>query len=477
MTALYLALAGMGFVAFLALQPKVKALVAFILMMNFFNFAPDMLFGMYVWDYGAMLMLVTAVEVYAKTPRLEPPKNAYLTVLRIFLAWMVICFIWSLLIYRYPLMHTIKSARQVMVGYSMTLIFIRLFRVQPGAFEYLMKWLYWLTFAAMPVMVLQFILHRQLLFATAIDYEGVLRTVPVYLALCTLNLWILGAKMLSQEKLAVHEWIYGVLALTTIALTFTRGIYAAVLITAAALLWIMIRDGRLKASSLMLTVGLGALLIVVAVAAGLADKVFDRVASGLSVLGSVESTSAPGRKSDDTFSGRIGLMQERFSLASAKNPIVGYGFIHEEDIPSDTRSRLKFGTPLGGTAADPTLYARAAAYSSVQMLGFYTPDIAWPNFVIATGWVGTLLLMGLLVIFVISHYRNRRISYASEYAVRTGLFLQIVWMTILTFDGSLFWSGTHIPAFVLAGYSMIGHAQSAPSRQFAVRTRPANLMT
>jgi hypothetical protein len=116
MTALYLALAGMGFMAFLALPPKVKALVAFILMMNFFNLGPDMLFGMYVWDYGAMLMLVTAVEVYAKTPILEPPRNAYLVVLKIFLAWMVICFIWSLLIYRYPFMHTIKSARQVMVG-------------------------------------------------------------------------------------------------------------------------------------------------------------------------------------------------------------------------------------------------------------------------------------------------------------------------------------------------------------------------
>jgi hypothetical protein len=477
MTALYLALAGMGFMAFLALQPKVKALVAFVLMMNFFNLAPDMLFGMYVWDYGAMLMLVTAVEVYAKTPILEQPKNAYLMVLKIFMAWMVICFVWSLLVYRYPLMHTIKSARQVMVGFSMTLIFIRLFRVQPGAFEYLMKWLYRLTFVAMPVMILQSILHKQLLFATAIEYEGVLRTVPVYLALCTLNLWILGAKLLAQEKLAVHEWIYGVLALATIALTFTRGIYAAVLITAAALLWIMMRDGRLKASSLMLTASLGALLIVVAVAAGLADKILDRAASGLSVLGSADSTSAPGKKSDDTFSGRLGLMQERFSLASAKNPIVGYGFIHEEDIPSEVRSRLKFGTPLGGTAADPTLYARAAAYSSVQMLGFYTPDIAWPNFVIATGWVGTLLFMGLLVIFVTSHYRNRLINYPSEYAVRTGLFLQIVWMAVLTLDGPLFWSGIHIPALVLAGYSMIGHAQSAPSRQFAVRTRPANLLT
>jgi O-Antigen ligase len=477
MTALYLALAGMGFMAFLALQPKVKALVAFVLMMNFFNLAPDMLFGMYVWDYGAMLMLVTAVEVYAKTPILEQPKNAYLMVLKIFMAWMVICFVWSLLVYQYPLMHTIKSARQVMVGFSMTLIFIRLFRVQPGAFEYLMKWLYRLTFVAMPVMILQSILHKQLLFATAIEYEGVLRTVPVYLALCTLNLWILGAKLLAQEKLAVHEWIYGVLALATIALTFTRGIYAAVLITAAALLWIMMRDGRLKASSLMLTASLGALLIVVAVAAGLADKILDRAASGLSVLGSADSTSAPGKKSDDTFSGRLGLMQERFSLASAKNPIVGYGFIHEEDIPSEVRSRLKFGTPLGGTAADPTLYARAAAYSSVQMLGFYTPDIAWPNFVIATGWVGTLLFMGLLVIFVTSHYRNRLINYPSEYAVRTGLFLQIVWMAVLTLDGPLFWSGIHIPALVLAGYSMIGHAQSAPSRQFAVRTRPANLLT
>jgi hypothetical protein len=477
MTALYLALAGMGFMAFLALQPKVKALVAFILMMNFFNFAPDMLFGMYVWDYGAMLMLVTAIQVYAKTPILEPPKNAYLMVLKIFLAWMAICFIWSLIVYRYPLMHTIKSARQAMVGYSMALIFIRLFRVQPGAFEYLMKWLYWLTFAAMPVMILQSMLHKQLLFATAIDYEGVLRTVPVYLALCTLNLWILGVKMLSQDRLAVHEWIYGVLALATIALTFTRGIYAAVLIAAAALLWIVTRDGRVKASSLMLAGSLGALLIVVVVAAGLADKIVDRAASGLSVLGSVESASAPVRIADDTFSGRLGLMQERFTLASARNPIVGYGFIHEEDIPSEVRSRLKFGTPLGGTAADPTLYARAAAYSSVQVFGFYTPDIVWPNVIISTGWVGVLLFVMLLVTFFIGSRRRSGAEHPMGYAVRTGLILQMVTMSVLTFDSPVFWSAVHVPAFILAGYSLTGGGDRVGAAPIVTRTRPANLLS
>ena len=72
MTALYLALAGMGFMAFLALQPKVKALISFFLMMNFFNIAPDKVLNVYAWDYGAILMLVTAAELCFRQPALEP---------------------------------------------------------------------------------------------------------------------------------------------------------------------------------------------------------------------------------------------------------------------------------------------------------------------------------------------------------------------------------------------------------------------
>jgi hypothetical protein len=173
-TAVYLGVALIGFLAFLTWEPKVKALVSFVLMMQFFDAAPNLLFGMYVWDYGAILMLITAIELFFRTPVQEPVKHGYLVALRIFLAWMTVCFLWSLLVYRYDVVHTIKNARYMVLGYFMTLVFIRLFAVQPGSFEFLMKWIYRLTFVLMPVVVLQFLARKQLLFGLVSEYEGAL---------------------------------------------------------------------------------------------------------------------------------------------------------------------------------------------------------------------------------------------------------------------------------------------------------------
>ena len=145
MSSAIIGLAIAGFVFFLLFPPKVKALIAFLLMMQCMALVPDILFGMYVWDYGAILMLVTGVEVFVRKPVLSPAKHAYMTVLWVLLAWLTICFLWSLLAYRYPIGHTIKNARYMMLGYFMTPIFVRLFSVQPDAFEFLMKWIYRLT--------------------------------------------------------------------------------------------------------------------------------------------------------------------------------------------------------------------------------------------------------------------------------------------------------------------------------------------
>ena len=87
-------------------------------------------------------------------------------------------------------------------------------------------------------------------------------------------------------------------------------------------------------------------------------------------------------------------------------------------------------------------------------MGFYTADIAWADIVISTGWVGTLLLIALMVAFVIEHYRKREVDHPMGYPVKTGLFLQVVIMILLTFDGSYFYSTMHIVAFLLAGYSL-----------------------
>jgi hypothetical protein len=475
MTYAIVGIAVVGFFAFVFLQPKFKAFISFFLMMQFFDIAPNILFGMYVWDYGAILMLVTALDVFLRNPALEPANHAYLTVLKVFLAWLLICFLWSLLVYQYPVMHTVKNARYMVLGYFMTMVFIRLFRVQPDSFEFLMKWFYRLTFVLMPVVLLQYVMNRPLLSGLVSDYEGALRAVPIFLPLCLLNFWIIFAKFLSSGKTAVHELIYLLLVLVTVALTYTRGIYIAAIFTAGLLLWTTVRDRTLKASSLFSVVGAGFLVIVFLFASGAAQKVGGRAISGLQLLGADESSSSSKQK-DDTFTGRLGLAAERFSLVWSHNPLVGYGFIHEDDVPSDLRNSLKYGTVLGGTAADPTAYSRFYEFSSHYILGLYTADIAWADIAISIGWVGVLLLIAVMLTLVFGHYGNPNSVHPMGYAVKTGLFLQLMMMFLLTFDGNNFYGAVHIPAFLLAGYSLT-RDRRINSNSPAIHSRPANLMT
>jgi hypothetical protein len=473
--ALYLSLGAVGFMVFLLLQPKVKALISFFLMMHFFNIAPDKVFNVYAWDYGAILMLITAAEVFFRQPALEPRDHTYLTVLKIFLAWLFICFSWSLLIYQYPIMHTIKSARYMVVGYSMTLIFIRLFSVQTDAFEFLMKWFYRLTFVLMPVFLLQYVLKTPLLFTQIGEYEGALRAIPGFLPLCLFNFWIILAKFLSSERLAVHESIYAALVLVTVALTYTRGIYFAFIFTGGLLVLTMSKDHTLKATAVLRAVLAAIVVIAVLVVSGVAGKVVGRAANGLQMLESSSSTS--GHRKDDTFAGRLGLAAERFSLVWAQNPVVGYGFLHEEDVSADLRNGLRYGTPLSGTAADPTAFSRNDA-DGHYTLAFYSADIAWANIVISTGCVGVALLIALMLTFVLEHYRNVDGMHPLGYAVRTGLFLQLVMIFLLMFDGDSFYGNLQIPAFLLAGYSLTReHRVRAKSALPVMQTRPPNLMT
>jgi len=471
MTGIIAALAVVGLVGFLFLPLRTKVLFAYFIMMQGFNLIPNQLFGQYVWDYGAILMLVTGSIALFRQPKMPTFNHPYLIALKIFLAWLFICFVWSLVIYQYPLLNTIKAARYMVVGYSMTLILIRVFSVQPGILEYLMKWFYWLSFLIMPIFVLQYLLHQTLLFVKAIEYEGALRAIPVFLPFCLLNLWIIIVKALASEKLRVHEWLYAALALIVIALTYTRGVYLGVLITSGVLIWYMSREGTLKASSSFKVLGAGVVLITVLVASGGATKVAARIASGLQAIGSGDSAHAA--KNDDTFTGRLGLAAERFSLSWERNPLLGFGFIHEDDVPREIRRSLRYGTPLAGTAADPTLFSRTDS-DGHYTLGFYSADIAWADIVIATGPMGEFLLVALLVTLFIGHYRGRS-EHPMGYAVRTGLFLQLVMTSLLTFDGDSLFGTAYIPAFLMAAYSLTG-GKREESTSPVVILRPANLL-
>lgn len=458
-------------VGFLFLRLKDKVLLSYLLMMQCFNLMPSELFGQYVWDYGAILMLVIGGLVLLQRPKIPIVNHGYLVALKVFLAWLFICFFWSLVIYQYPLLDTIKAARYMVVGYSITLIFIRVFSVQPGVLEYLMKWFYWLSFLVMPIFVLQYLLHQTLLFVKAIEYEGALRAIPVFLPFCLLNFWIILVRVLSSVKLRMHEWVYAALTLVVVALTYTRGIYIAVFITSGALLWTMVRDGTLKSGSAFKVLGVGVLLISLLAAVGGGTKVLGRIASGVQALGSGDSSHAS--KYDDTITGRLGLARERFSLSWEKNPLLGYGFIHEDGVPPELRRSLKYGTPLGGTAADPTLFERTAS-DGHYTLGLYSADIAWADIVIASGAVGVSMLVVLLLTLVIGHRRLRG-EHPMGYAVRTSLLLQLVTTTILTFDGDLLFGSAYIPAFMMAAYSLTSEMREGSAPRI-VAARPPNLL-
>jgi hypothetical protein len=451
-----IALAAAGFLVFLLLPLKFKALISLFLMMRCFDLTPEIVFGMFVWDYGAILMLVIAVEVFLRKPVAVLSTPAYLLILKVFLAWLLICFLWSLIVYQYPLMHTIKNARYLLVGYFMIFVFIRLFAVAPESFEFLMKWIYRLTFVLMPIVLIQYFIKKPILFSLFRDYEGTIRTVPIFLPFCILNFWIILAKALSSEKLTVQEAIYALLVLMTVALSFTRGLYIAVIFGAGLILWTMSRDRMLKASSVFGVAAAAIPLIVVLLVAGVAQKVGGRAASGLSLLNSTESSSTHKQK-DDTFTGRLGLAAERFALVWEHNPLVGYGFLHEDDVPSELRNSLKFGTALSGTAADPEAYSRYYEVTGHYVLGFYSADIAWADIAISSGLVGTALLIAFMAAFIVDGHRTRRADHPQGYAVKAGLFLQTVIMMILTFDGSYFYSTMHVVAFLLAGYSLTGY--------------------
>jgi hypothetical protein len=460
---------------FLFLSPRAKALVALVLMMQCFDVVPNLLFGYYLWDYGAVLMIITAADVFLRRPVVPATHHVHMFVLKVYLIWLVICFAWSVIVYQYPLLPTIKNARYMLVGYSMVWIFARLFAVQPGSFEFLMKWIYRITFALMPVVVLQYVLNKQLLFGLVSEYQGELRALPVFLPLCMLNLWIILSKLLSSERLKTHEVIYLLLTLTTIALSFTRGIYLSVFLISGLMLWVMARQGRLKASRIVVSALAAVLLVIVLAVAGVAQKFGERAASGLRLVTASESTQSSETR-DDTFSGRLGLLGERFGLAWEHNPLVGYGFLHEDNVPSELRSRLRYGTVLAGTAADPTAFSRSYEYTGSWVLGFYTSDIAWADIVLCSGYVGVAILLLFMVSFVFQHLSNRQAEHPMGAAVRNGLFLQMVTLMLLTGNGNTFFGSIHVPALLLAGYAL---TRNRTAQQTLPAQRPAfaNLMS
>lgn len=453
-----IAASAVGLITFSFLSPRIKVLIAFFVMTLCFDLVPRILFAIDVWDIGAILLLMAWLQLALRRTDVQTPTIGYVVGLRIILGWMTLCLLWSVLIYEYPGLNSVKASRQMIIGVLSFFVFKELFAADKKAYEFFNRALYVATFLLLPVCLVQFVLHKPLLFGLYREYGDVTRSLPVFLPLVLLYTWMIASKVLTATRASLHELLYVGMAVAVIVLTFTRGIYLAVLFVFGVMLFTLVlkkSPGNIKLNwvaipmLVMLFTVCGAGLYI----SGYADKVIERFTSAIELV--LEQKAKTNKDNGDTFTGRLGIASERFMLVLAHNPIIGYGFIHEDDVPRTLRAKLKYGSVI----YTPQFVERyQAGYPYV--LALHSADIGWADIIVNTGLVGLALWIILFAVIVMNFYTTARQTSAAYYHARLAHFLQFIVGVLLMFESNTFVNLVQIPAFILAGYWYCSNGQT-----------------
>jgi len=448
-----------GIFVFLRLAVAWKVLAAFIVMTQCFDLLPQIVYGRLVWDAGAIMLLVAAAQLMFMRPKEPKIRALSARVLWVFIIWMGICLVYSLMVYGYPTMNTLKSSRQMILGYLSIFIFLRLFRVDKQALSTLLKWLYVITYVLLIVVLVQHVIHIQLLQGLSSDYDGTVRYLPIFLPVSLFYLWTMLSRFFQGIGLKLHEWVYVGMVVIVVALTYTRGIYLAVLMALSIMFFLLQVRQRLKLASVVFFFVLASFGIAVLIAAGGGDRILGRAMSGFDIV--LDSHESGSNGNVDTFTGRLLLVKERIALVSEQNPFVGFGFLHEEDVPESLRNKIKFG----GAINTPEMQKKyAEGYHYVWAL--YSADIGWGNIVVNTGFVGLFLFLLFAVTFLFS-YKQSKMDRPPLSHYRLAFFLQTIVLLITMFNGSTFTTNVQIPALMIAGYLYTTAKLRLEARQLA----------
>lgn len=433
-----------GIFVFLRLGITWKVLAAFIVMSQGFDLLPPIVYGKLVWDAGAIMLLVAAAQLMFAKPKEPIINSASVTLLRIFVIWLIFSLVYSLVVYHYPAMNTLKTARQMIIGYLSVFIFLRLFRVDKNALPVFMKWLYILTYGLLIVTIIQYFIGHPLLQGLAIEYAGAIRYLPVFLPISLFYLWVILSKYFQGASIKLHEGLYGAMVLVVVATTYTRGIYIAVLVSFLALLLLLRFRGRLNATSVTLFVLLMSVGLAVMVAGGWGERAFGRAASGFNIILDQQEASSQGDV--DTFSGRLQLVKERIGLVYGQNPVVGFGFLHEGNVPDSLRNSFKNGSVI----YTPEM-VKKYRYGHPYVLALYSADIGWANIVVNTGFVGFFLFILFVAAYLLGFKKLKNDGSLFPH-YRVAFFVQTITLLILMFNGNTFTTNVQIPALMIAGY-------------------------
>lgn len=446
-----LLIASVSIIIFIFLRPRYQVLLAFFIMTYNFDLTPWIVFRIDVWDAGAVLLIVAGVRLFLTKAPHEPVRAPYITALKVFIIWLGLCLLWSITVYEYPVLDSLKVSRQLIIGYCSFFVFLRLFQTDREALNYFLKFFFWSTLFLMVLNIIQYIMNTPITFGLVKEYRGVLRFLPVYISIILLNVWIILSRIFAGAKVKYIEYLYLLLAVISVAITFTRGIYLTFILVSMLMFFIVLIHRKVAFKSILyISSGLVVLVFVLALMGGM-DKAISRTYSSFDLI--FKRDTATYSKADyDTFTGRLLLTAERFDLALKHNPVFGYGFIHEENIKPDFRKKLKYGSVI-----ETPRYKKLYALDYPYVFAFYSADIGWANIINCSGIAGMLIFIVFLASFLFSIRRNAALKSDKYFFLQIGFYLQIVACILLMFNGTTLTFLVQIPAFMLAGYAWQMH--------------------
>lgn len=443
-----IAIGVLGIAGFLALKPRYQTLIAFIVMSQGFDLLPRVVLNQKTWDFGVILLLILYLRVFIRQKQVSISSPSYVLTLKIFVGWMLFCLVWSLLVNSYGLIDIIKVSRELIIGYLSFFVFLRVFTTDRQSLTFLLNALYVITFILLFLAVVQSLLGMQILHGLYREYGSTMRYLPIFLPICLIYFWIISARLLSGVKIAKHSYVYMLLLLFVIAETYTRGIYFSVFLVSLLMIFILAREKKLRGNATMPVIVVSAFILILSIASGMADKVFSRMLSGLSIITMGVSTDTSVGKNADTFTGRLLLLEERIVMVVERNAIFGYGYLHEDRISTELRNTLSYGSVIHTPE-----YEEKYKWGWPYVKALYSADIGWADIVLKTGLVGLLLVGMMIMLFALSYFR-KPIRNSPDYFIKLGLYLQFLTMPLLMFNGNTLVEHVQIPCFILAAYTL-----------------------
>lgn len=429
---------------FLFVSMKYKILLAIVVMSSCFDLVEHIIGGIDLWDVGIIMLFIAYLQLLLTSNKKRHGKLAYEKILIVFVVWMLIEFAWSL--YHYPLIPTVKTARQLLLGYMTYFVYVSFFKSQNYEVEPFFRLLFRVVFLFVVLFVVQSFLHFPVLKSLTRDYEGLTRSIPGFLAYALLFTWLHLVRYFSGEKLSVAEYVYLALMVVVIMGTYTRSVYFGVMIIICTMIIILIKDGKLQPTKFTISCIVTFMAFVVLVSTGELDKMISRTLSGLQLItGDVGQNFQERKKKDDSYTGRLSIVQERFAMVMQANPLMGYGFVHD-DI---AYNQLKLRPHSGSIRADKYDYK----YSNDFNLTIYSADATWGNILINTGITGFAILLIFVISVVVTSFR-RNFNNSALYYYQCAFFLQFIYTVISTIASSAMSSGVQIPCLALAGYTI-----------------------